>query len=62
MYDMAIRGVDVVLGAQWLETLGTVGLNLQEKFRRFYENGRKYKLYSINYPLPKLSHPIQWKR
>ena len=62
MYAMAIRGVDIVLGAQWLETLGTIILNLQEQFIKFYENGRKYKLYNINYPLPKLSHPIKWKR
>ena len=54
MYAMEIRGVDIVLGAQWLETLGIVGLNLREKFIRFYENGRKYKLYNINYPPPQI--------
>ena len=50
MYAMEIRGFDIGLGAQWLETLGIVGLNLSEQFINFYENGRKYKLYSINSP------------
>ena len=54
MYAMAIRGVDIVLGAQWLETSGTVGLNLCEQFIKFYENGRKYKLYNINFPPPQI--------
>ena len=54
MYAMEIRGVDIVLGAEWLETLGTVGINLQEQFIRFYENGRKYKLYNINCPPPQI--------
>ena len=54
MYFMSIGGVDIVLGAQWLETLGTVGLNLQEQFIKFYENGRKYKLYSINFLPPQI--------
>ena len=51
---MAIRGVCIVLGAPWLETLGTVGLNLREQFLRFYENERKYKVYSINCPPPQI--------
>ena len=54
MYAMEIRGVDIVLGAQWLETMGTVGLNLREQFINFHENGRKYKLYSINFPPPQI--------
>ena len=54
MYVMEIGGVGIVLGTQWLETSGIVGLNLQEQFIRFYENGRKYKLYSINYLPPQI--------
>ena len=54
MYVIEIRGVDIVLGAQWLEMLGTVELNLQEQFIRFYENGRRYKLYNINCPPPQI--------
>ena len=52
MYAIAIRGVDIILGAQWLETLGTVRLSLGGQFIRFYENRRKIKLYSINCPPP----------
>ena len=54
MYAMEIRWVDIVLGAQWLEMLGTVGWNVQEQFINFYENGRKYKLYSINSSPPQI--------
>jgi hypothetical protein len=54
MYDMPIRGVDIVLGAQWLATLDTVGLKLQAKFIRFYQNGEKYKLHGINFPPPQI--------
>ena len=54
MYAMAIIGVDIVLGAQWLETLGTIGLNLREQFIRLCENGRKDKLYSIGYIPPQI--------
>ena len=54
MYAMEIKGVDIILGAQWLEMLGIVRLNLREQFIRFYENGRKYKLYSINSPPPQI--------
>jgi hypothetical protein len=54
MYAMPIGGVDIVLGAQWLATLGTVGLNLQENFISFYQNGEKYKLHGINCPSPQI--------
>jgi hypothetical protein len=50
MYSMEIGGVDVVLGAQWLSTIGTVGLNLQKQFLEFFENGRKYKFNEIKSP------------
>jgi hypothetical protein len=50
MYAMEIGGVDVVLGAQWLSTIGTVGLNLHKQFLEFFENGRKYKFNGIKSP------------
>ena len=62
MYVIEMRGVDIVLGAQWLETLGTIGLNLREQFIRFYENGRKYKLYSINFPPPQIVSPNKMEK
>jgi hypothetical protein len=54
MYVMPVEGVDIVLGVEWLDTLSTVGLNLQEKFIRFYQNGEKYKLHGINCPPPQI--------
>ena len=54
MYVMEIGGVDIVLGSKWFETLGTVRLNLREQFIRFYENGRKYKPYSIKFHPPQI--------
>jgi hypothetical protein len=41
MYAMVIRGVDIVLGSQWLASIGTIRLNLQKQFLRFYENEKK---------------------
>jgi len=54
MYPMPIEGVDIVLGAQWLAMHGTIGLNLQEQFIRFYQNGENYKLHGINCPPPQI--------
>ena len=51
---MEIRGIDIVLGAQWLEMLGTVRLNLWEQFIKLYVNERKYKLYSFNCAPPQI--------
>jgi hypothetical protein len=48
MYAMVIGGVDIVLGAQWLDSTGIVGLNPQKKFLRYYENIKKYKFHGIN--------------
>jgi hypothetical protein len=44
MYAMPIRGLDIVLGARWLATIGTIGLNLQEKFIRFYQKWGKVEI------------------
>jgi hypothetical protein len=54
MYVMPIGGVDIVLWAQWLSMLGTVGLSLQEQFIIFYENEEKYKSHGINCPSPQI--------
>jgi hypothetical protein len=41
------RGVDVVLGIQWLQMLGTYSANHQKQFIKFKWEGRKYKLYGF---------------
>jgi hypothetical protein len=48
MYAMVIGGVDIILGAQWLASIGTVRLNLQKQFLSFYESKKKYKFHGIN--------------
>ena len=36
MLSIPMGGVDVVLGVQWLQSLGTVAFNFQELFLNFY--------------------------
>ena len=43
-------GVDVVLGVQWLQTLGTYSVNHQEHFIQFKWQGKSYKLYGFQPP------------
>jgi hypothetical protein len=35
LYTIPLGGVDVVLGVQWLQTLGTYSINHQEHFIKF---------------------------
>ena len=44
MFAISIGGADIVLGVQWLTTLGTIEMNFQELFMRFHSNGRTIKL------------------
>lgn len=52
MYTFPIRGVGVVLGAQWLRTLGTFAMNLEELFIKFKLEGKVYKLHGSRTPPP----------
>jgi hypothetical protein len=38
---------DVVLGVQWLQSLGTVALNFQDLFMIFYLDGKEIELRGI---------------
>ena len=40
-----LGGIDVVLGIQWLQTLGTYSANHQEHFIEFHAFGKTHKLY-----------------
>ena len=40
-------GADVVLGVQWLQSLGTVAFNFQELFLEFFSEGKEVELRGI---------------
>jgi hypothetical protein len=44
LYTVPLGGVDVILGVQWLQTLGTYSVNHQENFIQFKWQGKSYKL------------------
>ena len=50
LYVVPLGGVDVVLGVQWLQTLGTYSVNHQEHFIKFKWQGKSYKLYGFQPP------------
>ena len=41
MLSIPMGGVDVILGGQWLQSLGTIALNFQEIFLNFFQKERK---------------------
>ena len=47
MLSIPIGGVDVVLGVQWLQSLGMVAFNFQEHFLKFFSEGNEVKLWGI---------------
>ena len=57
-----LGGVDVVLGIQWLQTLGTYSANHQEHFIKFKWIGNKYNLYDFQPPQTQLVRSHQMER
>ena len=47
MLSIPMGGVDVVLGVQWLQYLGTVAFNFQELFLNFFLEGKEVELRGI---------------
>jgi hypothetical protein len=47
MISIQMGGVDVVLGVQWLQSLGIVSLNFQDIFMRFSLEGKEIELRGI---------------
>jgi hypothetical protein len=47
MISILVGGVDVVLGVQWLQSLGTMDFNLQEIFMKFSLEGKEIELRGI---------------
>ena len=44
MYSIPVGEVDIVLGVQWLETLGNITMNFKQHFMRFKLEGIQYQL------------------
>eukprot|EP00253_Pinus_taeda_P018449 PITA_18449 len=47
MLSIPMGGVDVVLGVQWLQSLGTIAFNFQELFMKFSTEGKEVELRGI---------------
>ena len=45
--SIPMGGVDVVLGVQWLQSLGTVAFNFQELFLKLFPEGKGVELQGI---------------
>ena len=56
MIAIPMGGSNVVLGFQWLQSLGTVTFNFQKLFMKFSWTGKEYELNSIT---GKLSNVIR---
>ena len=47
MIAIPMGGVDVIVGVQWLQTLGKVAFNFQKLFMKFSWEGKEYELHGI---------------
>ena len=54
MLSIPMGGTDVVLGVQWLQSLGTIAFNFQELFMKFSAEGKESKLRGIAGKLKKI--------
>jgi len=54
MVSIPMGGVDVVLGVQWLQSLGTIAFNFQELFMKFYAEGKEVEFTGIAGKLGKI--------
>ena len=53
-FSIPMVGVDVVLGVQWLKSLGKVSFNFQELFLKFFLEGKEVELRGIAGKLGKI--------
>ena len=54
MLSIPMGGVDVILGVQWLQSLGTVAFNFKELFLKFFLEGKEVELRGIAGKLGKI--------
>ena len=45
--SITMGGVDIILGVQWLQYLGTIAFNFQELFFKFFLEGKEVELRGI---------------
>ena len=50
LYTLRLGGVDIILGVQWLQTLGTYSANHQKHFIKFKWQGKNYKPHGFQPP------------
>ena len=50
LYTLPLGGVDIIMGFQWLQTLGTYSANHQKHFIKFKWQGKNYKLHGFQPP------------
>ena len=61
MFSLPLGGCDVVLGAQWLCTLGSILWNFVELWMQFLVSGKKHSLKFLQLGLLTSSFHIEWK-
>lgn len=61
-YTVPLGGVDVVLGVQWLRTLGTYSANHIKHFIKFKWDGQKYQFFSFQAPPTQVISAQQMKK
>ena len=61
MYVISMGVVDIVLGVQWLTTLGTIEMNFQELFMQFQSQRKVVELRGLKEKSPQMvsSHQMQ---
>ena len=47
MLSIPMGDANVILGVQWLQSLGTIAFNFQEPFLKFFSEGKEIELQGI---------------
>ena len=61
-FAVPLGGIDVVLGIQWLQTLGTYSANHQELLLNSMHSGKHTNYMGSNHLQHNWLHHIRWKR
>ena len=54
MYVISMGAMDIVLGVQWLTTLGKIEMNFQELFMQFKSKGKLVELRGLEEKSPQM--------